>query len=95
MALIDEVKVACRITTDDVGLTSELNGLIDAAKRDLVSSGILESKAIDTDALVKQCVLFYCKGNFGYDNPDAARYLSAYELMKQHLCSMDEYTVAS
>ena len=95
MALIDEVKVACRITTSDEGYTTELNSLIDAAKKDLITSGILEAKAVETDALIKQCILFYCKGHFGYDNADAPRFLNAYDLMKQHLCSLQDYTVKS
>lgn len=95
MALIDEVKVACRITTSDEGFTTELNSLIAAAKNDLITSGVLEAKAVETDALVKQCILFYCKGHFGFDNSDAERFLNAYDLMKQHLCSLQDYTVAS
>lgn len=94
MALIDEVKVALRTTSDDPGLIQEAQTLIDAAKQDLASSGILESKITEDDALVKQCIIFYVKGFYGYDNSDAEQFQNAYINLKHALCSKQEYTVA-
>lgn len=61
MALIDEVLVALRTTSADTGLTTEAQTLIDAAKKDLESSGILEDKITEDDALIRQCIIFYVK----------------------------------
>ncbi len=93
MALIDEVKVALRTTSDDEGLLQEAQTLVDAAILDLQTSGILEDKitAIDDDALLRQCVIFYAKGYYGYDNADADRYQAAYDRLKTLLCSKEDY----
>lgn len=94
MALIDEVKVAIRTTSDDAGLTQEAQTLIDAAKADLRSSGVQEAKITEDDALIRQCVIFYVKGFYGYDNADAASFQNAYADLKNALCSKAEYTAA-
>lgn len=94
MALIDEVLVALRTTSADTGLTTEALTLIDAAKKDLESSGILEDKITEDDALIRQCIIFYVKGFYGYDNSDASTFQNAYINLKHALCSKQEYTVA-
>lgn len=94
MALIDEVKVAIRSTSDDAGLIQEAQTLIDAAKADLQSSGVQEAKITEEDALIRQCVIFYVKGFYGYDNADAASFQAAYFNLKNALCSKAEYTAA-
>lgn len=93
MALIDEVLVALRTTSEDEGLKTEAQTLIDAAEKDLMSSGVLESKITEDDALVRQCIIFYVKGFYGYDNADAQIFQNAYNNLKNALCSKSEYTV--
>lgn len=90
--LLDEVKIALRITTVDLDV--EVQGLIDAAVADLILSGVAAEKAADdTDPLIKRAVIVYCKANFGYDNPDADRLTRSYDMMKMHLTLAGDYRV--
>ena len=94
MALIDDVKSANRVSTTNTGIVGELQDLIDAAKADLILSGILEVKVIDTDMLIKRAIILYCKANFGLDNKDSEKYQASYDSLKTHLTLSQEYTVA-
>jgi len=89
MALLDDVKVALRISASNTSFNSEINDLISAAQRDLLVAGI---KVADTsDPLIKRAIVTYAKAHFGYDNPDADRLLKAYEMLKMHLMLSTEY----
>jgi len=90
MCLLEEVKAANRIKTDDVGIIGELTGLIEAAKRDLHTSNVAYIN--DSDPLIRRAIILYTKAHFGYDNPDAERFEKSYELLKQHLASCGDYT---
>lgn len=89
MALLDEVKSANRITTDDVGIVSELESLIDAAKMDLEITGV-NALLVENgeDPLIKRAIVLYTKANFGFDNPDAERLQVNYQMLRDKL-SMD------
>lgn len=92
MALIDDIKDYLRYSGTDLDAT-EITDLINAAKSDLILSGILSSKVNDdTDALIKRAISTYCKANFGYDNPDAPRFQKSYDLLKGHLSMAVDYT---
>ena len=65
MALLDEVKVALRVTSD--AFDTEIQGLIEAAKRDLNRVGVDEA-LVDSDPLAKMAVVLFAKSRFGYDN---------------------------
>lgn len=82
------VKGALRVTTDAPGIISEIENLINAAKLDLELAGI---KYIEDDPLIKRAIIFYCKGHFGFDNPEADRFLKSYEMLKQHLSLSGDY----
>lgn len=87
-----EVKTALRISATNTFFDAEVQGLIDAAKIDLVQSGVDSTKANDdTDPLIKRAVIVYCKGYFGYDNPEAARFIDSYVMLKQHLSLASDY----
>ena len=89
MALLDDVKVALRISATNTSFNTEINDLISAAQRDLQVSGI---KVTDTsDALIKRAFVTYCKAYFGYDNPDVDRLIKAYQMLKMHLMLLTEY----
>jgi hypothetical protein len=89
MAILDEAKLALRIAAATTDFDSEISGLIDAALADLSLAGLA---AGDTaKPLIKQAVITYCKGNFGYDNPDADRLRLAYDLLKAHLTLAEDY----
>lgn len=75
MALLDEVKVALCVTSD--AFDTEIQGLIEAAKRDLNRVGVDEA-LVDSDPLAKMAVVLFAKSRFGYDNSDASRFEDAY-----------------
>ena len=89
MALLDDVKVALRISASNTSFNSEINDLISAAQRDLLVAGI---KVADTsDPLIKRAIVTYAKAHFGYDNPEAERFEKAYNAIKLHLMLSSEY----
>lgn len=81
--MLEEVKLALRISGND--FDNELIPLIEAAKSDLVLSGIASTCIKDTDYLIKRAVVNYCKAEFGYDNPDSEKFRNSYESLKKHL----------
>ena len=61
MALIDDVKVALRVSTDDAGITSQISDLIEEAKLDLChTADISRASVTSPDALVKGAIKCYC-----------------------------------
>ena len=93
MALLDDVKMALRITSS--AFDNEIEGLIEAAKADLRLSGVSDAKVKDDgDPLIHRAIVVYCKANFGYDNPEAERFQQSYDMLKAHLTLSAEYTQA-
>lgn len=85
--MLEKVKNALRISGDEHN--DEVQDLIDAAKTDLVSSGV--KKISEYDALIIRAIILYCKAHFGYDDM-ADRFMQAYEVLKIHLALSSEYT---
>lgn len=89
--MLEDVKTALRVSGDDLNL--EIHDLIEAAKADLILSGVHESKVVDTDPLIKRAIIVYCKAHFGYDDPKITeRFEQSYISLKQHLTLSIEYT---
>lgn len=94
MALIDKVKVACRVTSN--AYDSELNDLINAALADIgitdVKTSVLTtSDTIDT--LVLRAVITYCKMNFGFLATDQYnKFKASYDEQKAQLLMASKYT---
>lgn len=90
--MLDAIKSALRVSTNDPGITMEIQDLMDACRLDLIQSGVSKIKANDEeDALIKRAITVYCKGNYGYDNPDADRFNDSYVMLKQHLSLAGDY----
>ncbi len=90
--MLNDIKNALRISGNDLDM--EILDLIEAAKADLILSGVLDSKVIDTEPLIKRAVTVYCKANFGYEDPKLAeRFQESYISLKHHLTLSTEYTV--
>lgn len=90
--MLNDIKNALRISGNDLDM--EILDLIEAAKADLILSGVQDSKVIDTDPLIKRAVTVYCKAHFGYDDPKIAeRFEQSYTSLKHHLTLSGEYTV--
>lgn len=84
--LIDSVKSALRITTND--MDDDIKDLICAAKADLRISGV--KVILDTDPLVIQAVKLYCKAHFG-DNDSNNKFLNAYQALKISMSLAGEF----
>jgi hypothetical protein len=87
MALLDDVKVACRVTSNT--FDSELNMLIDSAKIDLGIAGVVLPSELDS--ICNVAIITYCKMKFG--NPDNYDSLKAsYDEQKAQLSTHSGYT---
>lgn len=93
--MLDDVKTALRISQSNTSFDMEIQDLIEAARIDLIQSGVSSEKANDdTDALIKRAITVYCKANFGYDsNTSAERFHDSYVMLKQHLSLAGDYNV--
>lgn len=92
MAMLDDVKTALRLSGTD--LDTEVSDLISTARQDLILSGVLSSIAnLDNNALIKRAIILYVKTHFGWDNPEADRFQTAYDTLKRHLTLSEDYTV--
>lgn len=92
MALLDDVKISLRVTTNAYDL--EINDLIDSAKKDLQIAGIMESVTVSTADMNKAVVTAiktYCKMNFG--NPQNYENLKkSYDEQKAQMSMSTGYT---
>lgn len=90
MAFVDDIKKQLRVT--GTAFDTEIQALIDSATIDLQESGVL---TVDTtDDFIAQAIALYCKGMFGYDNPEAARFMERYEYDKAKLSTLSKYNQA-
>ena len=92
MALLDDVKVALRVVTDDAGITGQINDLIEEAKLDLSKTANISAAAVASpDALVKGAIKCYC-GSMWSDDPDEAdRLKKCYDDYKAKLSMSSAY----
>lgn len=95
MALLDSVKVACRVTS--TAYDAELTELIASAFADIgitdVKSAALEQES--APALVIQAVKTYCRINHPYEGMDAGvleRLKASYDEQKAQLLMSSAYT---
>ncbi len=87
MALLDDVKIALRLTT--TAFDSQLIGLIEAAKLDLGIAGV--ELPAELDAVCNLAVTTYCKMHFG--QPDEYdRLKRSYDEQKAQLVTCTGYT---
>lgn len=92
MALLDDVKVALRVCTDDAGITGQISDLIEEAKLDLSKTANISAAAVAApDALVKGAIKCYC-GSMWSDDPDEAdRLKRCYDDYKAKLSMSSAY----
>lgn len=89
MALLDDVKIALRVSTD--AYDSELTDLIESAKLDLGIAGVVIPEPMTT--VVSTAVKTYCKLNFGTPNPSNYDYLKkSYDEQKAQLSNSSDYS---
>lgn len=85
--MLNKVKLALRITTDD--FDTEINDLILAACADLGIVGV-EALSTTTDALLTRAIVTYCRINFGQPE-DYDRLKKSYDEQKAQLISATGY----
>lgn len=94
--LLESVKSALRVTTDDVGINAEIKMLVESAKMDLQMSGIrvkntAEDGTVTYDDIIALAITLYCKAKFGFDNPEADRFYQMYRTIETALALSTEY----
>ena len=87
MALIDDVKKACRVKTDVYD--SQFTNLIESAKIDLGIAGVTVPTEID--AIVNTAICTYCMMRFGIPE-DYDRLKASYDEQKAQLSNASGYT---
>ena len=89
MALLDDVKMALRVTT--TAYDAELTDLIDSAKLDLGLAGVVIPNPMPV--LVSTAIKTYCKLNFGTPNASNYEYLKrSYDEQKAQMSMASGYT---
>lgn len=94
MALLDKVKVACRVTS--TAYDDELADLIEAGLADLnitdIDSDLLVNGS-ELDPLVQRAVITYCKMNFGYlSDEQYQKFKESYDEQKAQMLMSSNYT---
>lgn len=87
--MLDSVKMALRIS--NIAYDTEIQDLIDIAKADLKLCGLIETKIVDIDVLIKRAIVTYCKANFGLNNMDSEKLQRSYEAIRNHLAMSIDY----
>lgn len=82
--MLEKIKHALRINNN--AYDDEITDLINACKRDLELAGVASSNINESDPMIIQAIKCYCKGNFGFDNNEAERFIKSYESLKSFLC---------
>lgn len=73
----------------------EIEGLIRAARADLVLGGVAEDRVKDeTDPLILRAVATFVKAEFGLSNSDSEKYRAAYQEQRNALTLSDAYLEA-
>ena len=97
MALLDKVKVACRVTT--TAYDDELTDLISAALDDMGITDINRWLLDDPiNPLIQRAVITYCKMNFGFSALTEAQYdrlKASYDEQKAQMLMSSDYTTWS
>lgn len=90
--MLETVKGALRITSNDPDIVTEINDLIEGARMDLIQSGVSSVVAKkEDDPLIKRAIILYAKANYGLDSPNAARFQQSYDSLKNHLSYAGDY----
>lgn len=87
MAMLDDVKLALRVTTD--AFDSELLELVLAAQSDLGIAGV--TNVSTDDSIVKRAIITYCRVNFGTPD-DYDRMKRSYDEQKAQLSTHTGHT---
>ena len=87
--LLDTVKKALRVSHSALD-GAEIVPLIEAAKKELEIAGVVTVD--ESDPMIVRAVTAYAKAHFGYDNPEAERFLMVFNSIKNLLSQVGDYT---
>ena len=95
MALLDKVKVACRVTS--TAYDDELNDLINAGFADIGITDVKDELLVEENIspLVQRAVITYCKLNFGFAQLEEDQYdrlKASYDEQKAQMLMSSTYT---
>lgn len=91
--LLDACRAALRIPAFVNDYDEEISDVIEAARAELVAGGVSDAKANDdSDGRVRLAIKVYVKANFGMDNPDAERFMKAFETMLTSMSGDSAYS---
>lgn len=81
MSLLDEARECVRVTSTMTD--AELQMWIDAAIADMRRCGVKDELLEEStmNSLARSAVICFVKGQYGYDNSEAPRFLDSYRLM--------------
>lgn len=87
--MLDTIKLMLGINVND--FDDVIDSLINAAKIDLITIGIADSKVTSTDDyLIKTAIITYVKAHIDIDH--AKLYFDSYNLQKDYIRHLTEYT---
>ena len=88
--MLEEVRSALRIEGHEHD--AEIQDLLDAARADLILSGVSPQKAnSNDDPLIRRAIIVYCRAHFDYADDSAERLERSYEMLKSHLSLAEDY----
>ncbi len=94
MSILESVKTALRVRTDDAGIRNEISELVEAARAELRGVGIVSADLITgaevSDDLIRRAIILYCKAHFGFSD-DQEKYIRIYESLKTYLILAEDY----
>lgn len=87
-ALIDKVKGSMRILSKSAVIENDINGSIEACKRELSIAGV--QNIDEADSLITKAVVLYVKADFNYQNM-GEKYRQSFEMLKTTLSLSSDY----
>jgi hypothetical protein len=89
-AMLDEIKQSLRLSNTD--FDTEIGGLIDEARADMIEAGIPSTFVNDpADLLIKRAIRTYCRAEFGLNNPNAEALKASDRSLVVHLMTSADY----
>lgn len=92
MAILNDVKLALRLSADNTEFDSELTNYINASFLDMGIAGVNGVYVADTNPLVKTAVITYCKMRFGQPD-DYDKLKASYDEQKAQMSMATGYTI--
>lgn len=90
--IVNTIRTALRITGTNAGITAEINGSIDACRRELEEVGV--KNTAETDALIIRAFILYAKADFDFAGK-GQQFRASFEQLKGALAMAGDYNAES